>query len=198
MLVIGLTGATGAGKGLFGKIASEKFGLCHIDTDKTARFVVQPGKPCLEEIKAFFGTGVVTDEGTLDRKALAKIVFSDTDKIKALNRITHHYITDEVNKAILKAKNDGMKAVVIDAPLLFESGENKLCDVTVGVVANKVIRKQRIMVRDGITEEMAENRIASGKNEDFFKERCDHIIENNADEKEFQGKCERLLEILIK
>ena len=67
-----------------------------------------------------------------------------------------------------------------------------------GVVANKGVRKQRIMARDGITEEMAESRIASGKNEDFFRKKCDYIIENNAGEKEFCGKCERLIEELIK
>ena len=159
MIVIGLTGATGAGKGCFGKTAREKYGFVHIDTDKTAREVVMPGEPCLEDIKAFFGNSVINDDGTLNRKKIGEIVFSDAEKLSFLNKITHHYITDRVNEIIEKARKNKETAVVIDAPLLFESGENELCDLTVGVIAEKKIRKSRIMSRDGISEEMAEKRI---------------------------------------
>ncbi len=196
MIIIGLTGATGAGKGFFGKIAAEKFGFCHIDTDKTARSVVEKGKPCLEELTEHFGKHILKDDGTLDRKKLAGIVFSDKKELEILNKITHKYITEEVGNELEKARKDGKAAAIIDAPLLFESGENKLCDVTVGVIAKSDIRKQRIMSRDGISEEMAQSRIASGKNEEFFKVRCDYIIENNADEETFEQSCVKLLKIL--
>lgn len=198
MIVIGLTGATGAGKGYFGKVAREKYGLVHIDTDKTARSVVEPGKPCLEEIKAYFGDGVINDDGTLNRKKLGSIVFTDAEKLKKLNELTHHYITDEVNAVIAESKRNGEKAVIIDAPLLFESGENKLCDVTVGVIADIYVRKARIMCRDGISEEMADNRIASGKSEEFFKEKCTYILENNGSESDFECRIRRLIETILK
>lgn len=193
MLIIGLTGATGAGKGLFGRNATEKHGVLHIDTDKTARQVVEPGKPCLEEIKAYFGEGVINPDGSLDRKALGRIVFSDAEKLSVLNRITHCYITAEVRDTLCKAEKDGYKAAIIDAPLLFESGEDRLCDVTVGVIAEKSVRKQRIMQRDGISSDMADNRIASGKDSQFFKEKCDYILENNESDSEFLKEADRLI-----
>ena len=193
MLIIGLTGATGAGKGLFGRNASEKHGALHIDTDKTARQVVEPRKPCLEEIKAYFGEGVINPDGSLDRKVLGRIVFSDAEKLSVLNGITHRYITAEVRETLSRAEKDGYKAAIIDAPLLFESGEDSLCDVTVGVIAQKNVRKQRIMNRDGITDEMAENRIASGKNSEFFKEKCDYILENNQSDTDFLAQADKLI-----
>lgn len=198
MIVIGLTGATGAGKGCFGKTAREKYGFVHIDTDKTAREVVMPGEPCLEDIKNFFGDAVINSDGTLDRKRLGEIVFSDAEKLKVLNKITHHYITDRVNEIIEKARKEEKIAVIIDAPLLFESGENELCNVTVGVIAEKSTRKSRIMSRDGISEEMAEKRIDSGKDEDFFRQRCDYILENNGDESEFSQKVCDVIEKILK
>jgi len=198
MIVIGLTGATGAGKGYFGKVAKEKYGLVHIDTDKTARSVVEPGKPCLEEIKAYFGDCVINCDGTLNRKKLGSIVFTDAKKLQKLNELTHHYITDEVNAVIAKAEKNGEKAVIIDAPLLFESGENELCDVTVGVIADTDVRKSRIISRDGISEEMADNRIASGKNEEFFREKCTYILENNGGEADFECGIRNLIETILK
>ena len=113
MLVIGLTGATGAGKGLFGKIASEKFGICHIDTDKTARAVVKPGSPCLNELTGHFGKCILNNDGSLDRKKLAGIVFSDKKELEILNGITHKYITKDVNTVLDNARKAGKKAVVI-------------------------------------------------------------------------------------
>lgn len=198
MKIIGLTGATGAGKGVFGKNAVQKYNIMHIDTDLTARSVVEPGKPCLEEIEKEFGKQVIKENGTLDRATLGNIVFSDAQKLEVLNRITHHYITKEVEKCLEKAEEeDGFIAAIIDAPLLFESGEDKLCDVTVGIVADKEIRKKRIIVRDGISEEMAQKRLDSGKDTGFFAERCDYLIENNSDETEFLKSCDMVLERIL-
>lgn len=188
MIIIGLTGATGAGKGCFSRALNKEFGITHIDTDLVARSVVQPGKPCLADIKNAFGDKVINPDGTLCRRALGEIVFSDKQKLQLLNSITHHYITDEVLRIIEAAKKSGEQAVIIDAPLLFESGEDRLCHVTVGVVANKDIRKKRIIQRDGIDEKMADSRIDNGKDEEYFRERCDYILENNGDESELYQK----------
>lgn len=198
MLIIGLTGATGSGKGVFGKTAKERFGALHIDTDRTAREVAEPGRPCLADIRAHFGEGVIRSDGTLDRAALAKIVFSDAEKLALLNKLTHHYITDEVRALLKKAEADNVPLAVIDAPLLFESGENAICDVTVGVIADEKTRLARIMQRDGITEDAAKKRIASGKTAGFFRENCDYILENNSDsENGFRRQVETLLTELL-
>lgn len=181
MRIIGLTGPTGAGKGAFAKVAADEFGALHIDTDRVAREAVEPGTPCLVSLVEAFGTEILSPDGSLDRKALAAVVFSDREKLEKLNRITHPAITALVRRRLDEAAKNGVEAVIIDAPLLFESGEDALCDVTVGVVADENVRLERILSRDGIDRASAERRMRSGKGVDWFKERCDCILENNAD-----------------
>ena len=198
MLTIGLTGPTGAGKSVFGAVAAEKFGALHIDTDKTAREVVEKGKPCLEEIAEYFGKDVIRDDGSLDRKALGKIVFSDAEKLKKLNEITHYYIKKETQKTLDEAKKNGIGIAVVDAPLLFESGTDKMCDVTVGVIAERTRRRSRIIERDAITDEAAALRMGSEKSADFFKERCDYILTNDSSMSDFEEKSAALIENLVR
>lgn len=196
MRILGLTGPTGAGKGEFGRVAREKFGALHIDTDRVAREVVEPGMPCLDELTQAFGTDILHPDGSLDRKALAALVFSDKEKLQKLNQITHPAITAEVRHRIEAAKAADVPLVIIDAPLLFESGENVLCDVTVGVIADEEVRLQRILSRDHLDPVGAERRMASAKQAEYFKERCDHILENNADTESFAQKICAFLEQL--
>ncbi|MBO4343018.1 MAG: dephospho-CoA kinase [Clostridia bacterium] len=196
MKIIGLTGASGAGKGTVAKIMSEKFGALHIDTDLTARKVVMKGKPCLEELKNAFGSGIIKKSGSLDRKKLASIAFSDKENRKKLNKITHFYINAEVKKIIEKAKKSGKtEYIVIDAPLLFESGEDKLCDVTLGIVSDKETRKKRIIKRDKIKALSAEKRINAGKKDGYYGKKCDYVLENRGETlEEFESKAEKFLE----
>lgn len=180
MLIIGLTGATGAGKGEFSAYAVEKYGALHIDTDRLARQVVEKGKPAWHEIVKTFGKGVLQKDGTLDRAALASIVFADKEKLETLNHITHSHILAEATHMIDEARANGTPITILDAPLLFESGAETMCDVTLGVIADEAVRKARIMARDGITEEMADARLRNAKSADYFTARCDHILENNS------------------
>lgn len=198
MLIIGLTGASGAGKGLFAQTAHKYFGALHIDTDKLARQVVMPGQECLHKIAECFGENILCEDGSLNRKELAKVVFSDKQKLELLNSITHPAITLLVRDILKDAQSSGTKIAIIDAPLLFESGEDSVCDITVGVVAQKDIRLKRIMKRDSIDEKAAESRLISGKDTKFFVDRCDYILENNYDEpNEFAEKCRELISAII-
>lgn len=196
MKIIGLTGASGAGKGTVAKIMSEKYGALHIDTDLTAREVVRKGKPCLEELKNAFGSEIIRKSGRLDRKKLAGIAFSDKENHKKLNKITHCYINAEVGKIIEKAKKSGKtEYLVIDAPLLFESGEDKLCDVTLAVLADKETRKKRIIKRDKLSEKSAENRINAGKEDGYYRKKCDYVLENRGETlEEFEKEAKTFLE----
>lgn len=175
MLIIGLTGPSGAGKGTFGKL----LGLPYLDTDRVARRVVEKGTDCLKELQEHFGDGILLPDGSLDRKKLGNIAFSNPEQLTSLNHITHKYISREVSAWLTDCKNRGEAAAVIDAPQLFESGEDALCDVTVAVLADPEIRLARIMQRDGISEEYAKKRMASQKSDDFFRTHCTFIIENN-------------------
>ena len=196
MLIIGLTGPTGAGKGTFSQIAVRAFGAEHIDTDKIARQVVEPGSAGLAALVGYFGNGILRADGSLDRKKLAAIVFSDRSKLAALNGITHPLVEKEVEKRLADARERLCPFAVIDAPLLFESGEDKLCDVTVGILADEQTRLLRILARDGIDREAAEKRLSAAKSNEYFRERCGYILENDSDQAAFEAQIRRFFEVL--
>ena len=154
-IILGLTGQSGAGKSTVGKIMEQK-GACVIDCDKLARLVVEPGKPALSEIREAFGSEVINPDGTMNRAKVASIVFHDENARHILNRITHKYIEEETDRIINTCPN---RVVVIDAPVLFESEIYKKCEKTVCVLADCETRILRIMNRDGLTREKAEERI---------------------------------------
>ena len=144
-----------------------------------ARKVVEKGTQCLDEIADFFGNGVITDEGTLNRPALAGIVFSDKAKLETLDTIIYPYITGEILNMIKRFSADGEKLILLDAPTLFESHADDFCEIIISVLADPDIREQRIISRDGITSEQARKRMNSQMSEDFFISHSDYIIQNN-------------------
>lgn len=198
MLTIGLTGQSGAGKGEFSRVFSRYDGVVCLDTDKTAREVVEKGKPCLLELCSYFGNEILTDDGELDRKKLASIAFSDEEKHNKLNSITHFYITKEVEKWLYDAKERGEKIAVIDAPLLFESGLDNICDITLGIIAPKRTRLKRIIKRDGIDKKSAILRLNAQPKDKFFKEKCTYIIANNGNLNSLIKKAKSFIENILK
>lgn len=197
MLVLGLTGQSGAGKGEFSRVFSSYDKVVCLDTDKTAREVVEIGTPCLMELCSCFGEEIMNQDGSLNRQKLAEIAFSDKEKHETLNRITHRYILDEIKNWLEMAKKDGMKIAVIDAPLLFESGADKLCDTTLGIIAPYGTRLKRILKRDGIDKKNAKIRLDSQPKDSFFKEKCDHVIANNGNLASLAKKAKSFIENLL-
>lgn len=172
--VVGLTGQTGAGKSTVSKVFAEN-GFYIINADHTARKVMEKGSRCLDEVVNAFGTDILNNDGTLDRKALAFIVFNDKSMLDKLNSITYPHITAEISEVI--KNTDGF--ILLDAPTLFESGTDKLCDIIVSVTADPEIRKKRIVKRDNLTHEQAVSRMKSQLDEDFFVSHSDFVIKNN-------------------
>ena len=152
MLIIGLCGGSGSGKGYVCKLF-EKYDIPHIDTDRLYREVtVKKGSRCLSELCEACGYGILDQEGELNRKVLADIVFLKNGT-KVLNEITHKHIKVDTDILIEKYKEQGKRAVLVDAPVLFESGFDRMCDYTICVVASYEARLERILKRDNITEE---------------------------------------------
>lgn len=180
ILVVGLTGQTGAGKTSVSKSFSDK-NFSVINADHISRLVVEKGKPCLDEINRYFGRKVIKTDGTLNRSQLGEIVFTDKNKLELLNSIIYPYITAEIRKLISELSCKGCRLILLDAPTLFESHADDFCDIIVSVIADKDIRLNRIIKRDNISKEAAQNRINSQLDENFFIENSDYIIENNRD-----------------
>ena len=178
VMVVGLTGQTGAGKSTVSKTFAEN-GFAVIDADKIARLVVEKGSKCLSEIADVFGNNIITEQGELDRKALAAIVFSDKQKLEMLNTVTYPYITAEILKQIDRHYEKGELLILLDAPTLFESRADDFCELIISVIAQNDIRQERIMKRDGLSAEQALKRMNAQLSEQFFIENSDFIIKNN-------------------
>ena len=175
MIKIGLIGGSGCGKTSVATMLTE-FGLSHIDCDQVSREVVEPGKPCLDELAEHFGRDILNPNGSLNRKALATKAFAVPEETKALNRITHKYIlnrTDELIQALVKSKG-----VVVDAAALAESGYLDSCDYVVAVIAPRWKRIKRIMRRDGITWRQAVCRLKAQKPDAFYCSYADYVVKN--------------------
>ena len=181
-MIIGITGGTGSGKTTLLNLIRDHGGLV-LDCDAIYHKLLYTDTDLLNAIEQRF-PGTVED-GTLNRKTLGAIVFADEDALQDLNRITHGAVKLE----ILRQLSQKPALAAIDAIGLFEGGLGELCDVTVAVTAPKEARIHRLIVRDGITEEYARKRIAAQHDDDWFRERCDHILVNDGKIDAFATKC---------
>lgn len=194
MTVIGLTGGSGAGKGIIGGFLHDR-GIPCIDTDRVYHEIAVPGSEILLELEEAFGPEILTQNGELDRAALGTIVFAPdgADKLKTLNRITHAHIRTACLEELDRYREQGKALAAIDAPQLFESGFDQLCDCVIAVTADRETRIARILERDGITREKAEKRLRAQLSDDFFRENADYLIENNGTLEEAERKLDRIL-----
>lgn len=177
-MIIGLTGPTGAGKSSLSKKASE-LGFKVVDCDNLARKAVEKGTKGLKALVEVFGEDILNEDKTLNRATLAKKAFISANSTELLNKTIFPFIIELVERELNSDK------ILLDAPTLFESGINSLCDKTIAVLANEDTRLSRIMERDNIEKSAALLRINAGKSDDFYKEKCDFIIFNNGIETEF-------------
>ena len=188
-MIIGITGGTGCGKTTLLKAIEARDGLV-LDCDAIYHELLISDREMLAAIKARF-PGVI-ENGVLNRKRLGGIVFSDESALLDLNAITHGAVKREVLRR-LEAKP---ALAAIDAIGLFEGGLAELCDVTVAVIAPTEDRVRRLMARDGISESYARSRIAAQHNEEWFRQRCDKVLENNGSLDAFATKCLAFLDTM--
>lgn len=177
MIKLGLTGPTGAGKSTVARLL-EQNGIPLVDADAIARTVTEKGSPVLSALADTFGKDILFPDGSLDRRALAAVAFSSKENTEKLNAVTHPAILARIRRALADATGD---AVVLDAPLLFETGLDALCDHTVAIVADEAVRLARITTRDGISEEAAKKRMAVQPDTAFYAARADILLYNNGD-----------------
>ena len=160
---IGLTGPIGCGKSTIAGWLGERPGVVVIDADEVARDVVEPGEPALEAVFARFGTAVRRPDGTLDRAALGRIVFSDPDALRDLEAIVHPAVRPRILATIAAAEGAGAPGVVIEAIKLVEGGLAALCDEVWLVTCDPAGQRSRLLGR-GSTPADADRRIAAQGN----------------------------------
>ena len=196
MKILGLTGGSGTGKSA-ACTAFAQLGCGVIDADATYRTLCDTCKPMLNEIQTMFGD-VISAVGKLDRKKLGAVVFADAEKLQQLNAITHPYIRQAAREAFADWQARGCLLCIYDAPVLFEGKMETLCDKTCAVLAARNTRIARIMARDAITEDYAALRIDAQQSDAFYRERCDYVVQNDADLDALYVQVRRIYEDMVR
>lgn len=194
MKIIGITGGTGCGK-TTALNELERRGALLIDCDAVYHRMLETGRPMLDEIEKYFPGAVI--DGKLDRKALGAVVFTDEEALRDLNIITHRHINLEIRRILREHAMNGGTLAAIDAIELFSSGLAKRCTATIGVIADREVRIDRIMRRDGISREYAMMRVNAQRPNEYFIQKCSHVLENNGSQEEFIEKCRKTFEEVL-
>ncbi len=193
MTVIGIHGPSGAGKGVLAHYLSEKYNIQVINADEVYKKLLTPPSKCLDALEEAFGKSILLPDGGLYREALGHIVFNDAEKLELLNSISHKYIVEKIRSILRTFRHMGVKLCAIDAPLLCESGLCEDCDIVISVLADRSIRIERIMKRDGITEERASERVEAQKSDEFYISKSTYTIYNNSGEKQLCCEADEII-----
>lgn len=196
MKLIGICGQSGSGKSTVSKYFQEK-GFPVFDCDAIYHELVNHPSECLSAIAKEFG-GNVIQNGKLDRAYLRRIVFSDQSRISALNTLTHSYVLRELEFRLEKERKKGNALAFVDAPMMFESGLDRRCDLVVAVVAEEDLLIDRICRRDGLNRKEAVLRLRHQISATDLKNKCTYVIENNGDENALVAECDALYGFIMK
>lgn len=195
-IITGLTGQSGSGKTTVSNVFKNE-GFSVINCDLVARNVTKQGSDCNRELSKYFPE-CFDNNFVLDRQKLAKIVFSNKESLQLLNATIFPYITKAIEAEIKNISSSGSKYILLDAPTLFESGADKLCDVIVSCIADREIRIARIALRDNIQKELIEKRFDSQKTEKYFIEHSDYIIDNSKDKHFAELQCKEIIKKIMR
>lgn len=190
--ILGLTGPTGSGKTTACKAAAD-LGFLVIDCDKVARKATED-ENCLKALAKEFGNDILNSEGNLNRKELAFKAFSSKEKTELLNATIFPFILEMLKEEINSADS---KFILIDAPTLFESGADSMCNETCAILADNESRLKRIMQRDSLDQESAVLRMSAGKSDEYYKDRTKHILYNNNNTEELYNQFLKLLKTFM-
>lgn len=196
MTIIGITGPTGAGKTTALR-EIEKLGGAVIDCDEVYHTLLEEDFLLQHFLESVFGP-LRDAQGKIDRKKLGTIVFGDPDKLQQLNAIAQRAVCTKVKSMVDQYEEQGCRLVAIDAIALLESALVQLCDATIAVIAPPEVRVQRIMAREGISEEYAWSRVKAQKGDDYFTQGCSYTLYNDcAGPGEFALQARTLLESIL-
>jgi dephospho-CoA kinase len=194
VVLIGLTGGIGSGKSTVSALLAER-GAVVIDADAITRELQQPGTAVFEAMRERFGPAIVAADGTLDRQAVADIVFKDADALKDLGAIVHPAVGAEIATR-LEAAQGTDQVVVLDVPLLVESGRDDMVALVV-VDVDPEVAVQRLVRQRGMREDDARARMANQVSREDRLARADFVIDNSGSLEELAHHVEALWPRLV-
>ena len=177
MIVIGVTGNSGAGKDTVSEILKSELDAIIIDADSIVKENQNPGYDYYEKIVELFGDNILKKDKSLDRKLLANEIFKNEEKRTDLNKITFEFVQNEVEKIL--NNDEERKYIILNFPLLYEGNFDKMCKYVVAVTADEDTKIKRITIRDRVSISSARQRIEAQKSEEFYKSHADFIIDNS-------------------
>jgi dephospho-CoA kinase len=195
MKIIGLTGNIGSGKSQVASFLVES-GAAYIDADKVTHEVYDPGTPGWQELIETFGKGILTPEGTIDRKKVSRIVFKNAEAIAKLNKILHPKIRAEIESRLKQLQEQGKKAAVVEAILLVEAGWMDMVDELWLITASRGITLERLKKR-GLTESEALARLASQTPPEKLKSHARVVISNDGSLEDLRTRVEEQWKRLV-
>ena len=194
MHIFGITGTTGSGKTSVLEAFRKKEALL-LDCDRLYHDLLETSEGMLRELEDRFPDAF--EKGRLMRKKLASIVFHNEATLADLNAITHRYVCEDVKRQLRAHAMSGGQVAVIDAVELISSGLGALCDCTIAVLAPEAERMKRIMVRDGLTEEQALERIRAQKNDAYYRENCTYTVLNDGTVEQLSEKINQIMKEVL-
>ena len=188
MQIVGLTGGIGAGKSTVSSLLADR-GAVVVDADAIAREVVEPDGPAYKGVVDRFGSGVLQSDGTLDRAALAAIVFSDPDALKDLNAVVHPAVGAVIAERLAEESSTD-HVVVLDVPLLVESGRGDMAGtIVVDCPPEEALRRA---VARGLPEDDVRRRMANQVSREERLAKADYVVDNSGPESALEGEVDRL------
>lgn len=195
MKIIGLTGGIASGKSTVTKYLRQQ-GYTVVDCDKIAWELAEPDCSIWQVYFARYGSKVINPDKSLNRQAVADIVFRDKKELDAINSLVHPLIKDEMMSQVKTAVDEGKKVIFLDVPLLFEASYDKLVDEKWLVYVSRDTQLRRLMSRNDFSHDEAVRRIDSQMSLEEKKKLSDVIINNNADRKRLRRQLDEKLEHL--
>lgn len=196
MRIFGLTGNIGSGKSTVAAMLREE-GIPVLDADRISREVMAPGGRVYDAVVRAFGTQIVRDDGSIDRKRLGEIVFSDSASRERLESITHPAILTAMKEAIAGIERKGHRAAAVEATLIHESGRKGLFESVISVTCDRETAISRIAARDGMSRCDAEARLRAQMNPDRKAGASDYVIDNSSSPVETRRQVRRIARILL-
>lgn len=209
MVVIGLTGGTASGKSTVARMLV-RMGAYVIDADLVARELQAPGSDALREIAEVFGESVINADGSLNRRALARICFSEREQLEKLNAIMHPRIRERIESRIRELVSAGRgsdcspceggsspRAIVIDAAILFESGLHELTDAVIAVTADPEVQVQRLVAKTGLPESEARERVRAQRSAHEFAALSDYVVDTTGEPQAYEDQVRSLFEKIL-
>lgn len=195
MLIVGLTGGIASGKSTIARALANEPGVAVVDADRIAWETYRPGASAYERLVAHFGERILTPEGTIDRKALGEIVFSDPSAREVVNNVVHPAVTARLAEIAQEHEQQGVDVLIVEAALLLQSPhvDRSFFDVCVVVTVDREEQIRRLVERDGVDREEALQKIQAQTPQEEKTEWVNHVIESTGDPQETIARARALL-----